>query len=436
MAEETLVVLKRRELPNSWTLGPFVETGGYEALRKALTEMTPQEVIEVVQASGLRGRGGAGMGTGLKWSLIPKDSPKARYVVCNADEGEPGAFHDRELMEVDPHALIEGMAICAYAIGAKHCFIYCRGEFILSHDRLADAIREAYENNYLGEGILGTDFSCDMVLHRGAGAYICGEETALLESLEGYRGMPRPRPPFPVTEGLYASPTVVNNVQSLQAAGQVVLNGADWYRQWGTERSPGTLVCSVSGAVNNPRNVEVPLGTSVGDVLELAGGVDDRGLKAFAPGGWSTPMLPGDRLDAQMDYEGMVAAGSVLGASSIIAVPNDMCIVRAVWRGSRFYSHESCGKCTPCREGTYWVEHILERIEHGRGRPGDIDKLDQVNTGMSGFKSLCALAEFAAGPVGSSIVHFREEYEEHVRLGRCPMSPEGSDEPEPAAAAG
>jgi len=419
--EQTLVVLKRRGLENGWTLGPFVETGGYQALRKALTEMSPQDVIDVVEASGLRGRGGAGMGTGLKWKLIPKDSPKARYVVCNGDEGEPGAFHDRELMETDPHALIEGMVICAYAIGAKHCFIYCRGEFIHAHNRLRDAIREAYDNNYLGEKILGTDFSCDLVLHRGAGAYICGEETALLESLEGFRGMPRPRPPFPVTEGLYASPTVVNNVQSLQAAGQVVLNGAEWYRQWGTERSPGTLVCSVSGAVNNPGNFEVPLATPVSDLLELAGGVDDRGIKAFAPGGWSTPMLPGDRTDATMDYEGMVAAGSVLGASSIIVVPQDMCIVRAVWRGSKFYSHESCGKCTPCREGTYWVEQILERIETGRADANDVDRLRRVNEGMSGFKSLCALAEFAAGPVGSSLVHFRDEYDEHVRLGACPF---------------
>ena len=424
MAEETLVVLKRRDVANSWTLAAFLETGGYQALRKALSEITPQQVIEIVQASGLRGRGGAGMGTGLKWSLIPKDSPKARYIVCNGDEGEPGAFHDRELMEVDPHALIEGMLVAAYAVGAKHCFIYCRGEFILAHQRLESAIREAYENNYLGERILGTDFSCDMVLHRGAGAYICGEETALLESLEGFRGMPRPRPPFPVTEGLYACPTVVNNVQSLQAAGQIVLNGADWYRQWGTEKSPGTLVCSVSGAVRNPRNVEVPLATTVRDVLELCGGVDERGIKAFAPGGWSTPMLPPDSLDAGMDYEGMVAAGSVLGASSIIVVPSDACIVRAVWRGSKFYSHESCGKCTPCREGTYWVEHILERIEHGRGRPGDVERLQRVNDGMSGFKSLCALAEFAAGPVGSSLIHFRDEYEEHIRLGACPSRPE------------
>ncbi len=420
MAEETLVVLKRREMSEPWSFQTFVDSGGYQAIRKAVTEMTPEEVIKLVQDSGLRGRGGAGMGTGLKWSLIPKDSPKARYVVCNGDEGEPGAFHDRELMETDPHALIEGMLCAAYAIGARHCFIYCRGEFILARDRLAKAIQEAYDNNYLGENIMGTTFSCDMVLHRGAGAYICGEETALLESLEGYRGMPRPRPPFPVTEGLYASPTVVNNVQSLQAAGQVILNGAEWYRRWGTEKSPGTLVCSVSGAVNNPRNVEVPLGTSVADVLELCGGVDDRGLKAFAPGGWSTPMLPPDKLDATMDYEGMVAAGSVLGASSIIAVPNDMCIVRAVWRGSKFYSHESCGKCTPCREGTYWVERILEDIEHGRADERDLERLEAVNNGMSGFKSLCALAEFAAGPVGSSIVHFREEYEEHIRLKACP----------------
>ena len=421
---ETLVVLKRRELPTPWAIDTYLETGGYDGLRKAVLEMTSEEVIKTIQDSGLRGRGGAGMPTGLKWSLIPKDSPKARYVVCNGDEGEPGAFHDRELMETDPHALIEGMLICAYAIGAKHAFIYLRGEMMLAKKRLEDAIREAYSRGFVGENIFDTDFSCELVLHRGAGAYICGEETALLESLEGNRGMPRPRPPFPVTEGLYASPTVVNNVQSLQAAAQIVLNGADWYKQWGTEKSPGTLVCSVSGAVNNPRNVEVPLGTTVADVLALAGGVDERGMKAFAPGGWSTPMLPADKTDATMDYEGMVAAGSVLGASSIIVVPNGMCIVKAVWRGSQFYAHESCGKCTPCREGTYWVEHILERIETGRGRPGDVERLDKVNSGMSGFKSLCALAEFAAGPVGSSIIHFRDEYEEHIKLGACPYEKE------------
>jgi NADH-quinone oxidoreductase subunit F len=324
------------------------------------------------------------------------------------------------MMEVDPHALLEGLAIASYAIGGRQAFIYCRGEFILAYERLERAIRDAYSRGFLGENIFDTDFSCDIVVHRGAGGYICGEETALLESLEGYRGMPRSRPPFPAVEGLYASPTVVNNTQTLMNVPAIVCNGAEWFRQWGTEKSPGTAVVSVSGAVRQPRNIEVPMGTTVRECIELAGGIDDRGMKAFCPGGSSTPMLVAEHLDVGMDYESLMAVGSVLGATAIIVVPRTACIVRAVWRWMKFYEHESCGKCTPCREGTYWLAHVLERIENGHGQEQDLRVLTTVSDNMAG-KTLCALADFAAGPVLSSLKYFRDEYEQHVRDGACPF---------------
>ncbi len=423
MPETSEVIFKRRGHPQSYSVEHYLDTEGYEGLRKAVTEMTPQEVIDAVDASGLRGRGGAGFPTGRKWSFIPKDSPKPRYVVANCDEGEPGAWHDREMMETDPHALLEGLAVASYAIGGKKAFIYCRGEFVLAHERLEQAIRDAYGRGFLGENIFDTDFSCDIVLHRGAGGYICGEETALLESLEGYRGMPRSRPPFPAVEGLYASPTVVNNTQTLMNAGPIVRNGVEWFRQWGTEKSPGTAVVSVSGAVRAPRNIEVPMGTTVRECIELAGGIDDRGMKAFCPGGSSTPMLIEEHLDTGMDYESLMAVGSVLGATAIIVIPKTMCIVRAVARWMIFYEHESCGKCTPCREGTSWLAQVLERIEEGHGTNRDLALLENVSKNMAG-KTLCALADFAAGPVLSSLKYFFDEYEEHVRIGGCPMKRE------------
>ena len=331
-------------------------------------------------------------------------------------------------MEVDPHALIEGMVICAYAIGAKHCFIYCRGEFILARDRLEAAIREAYENNYLGDKILGTDFSCEMVLHRGAGAYICGEETALLESLEGYRGMPRPRPPFPVTEGLYACPTVVNNVQSLQAAGQVVLNGAEWYRQWGTEKSPGTLVCSVSGAVNDPRNVEVPLGTTVGERPRARGRRrrprHSRRSRRAAGRRRCCPATASTRRWTTKAWSRRARCSARARSSRCrtTCASSERC--GAARSSTRTSPAGSARRAARARTGS---STSSSGSRHGRGRPGDVDRLDKVNTGMSGFKSLCALAEFAAGPVGSSIVHFRDEYEEHIRLGG--VSAHGRQEP-------
>jgi NADH-quinone oxidoreductase subunit F len=421
MPETPEVLLRRRGMRDSFTLRTFTETGGYEALRKALTEMTPDDVLQVVDASGLRGRGGAGFPTGRKWSFVPKDSSKPRYVVCNADEGEPGTFHDREVMEVDPHLLLEGIALASYAIGCRTAFIYLRGEMLEAYRRLDGALREAHEAGFLGERILGTGFSLDIVLHRGAGGYICGEETALLESIEGYRGMPRSRPPFPAVEGLYGCPTVVNNVLTLASVGPIVRNGAEWFRQWGTQSSPGTIVVSVSGAVQRPRNIEVPMGTTVRECIDLAGGlIPGRGLKAFAPGGSSTPMLSADYLDVGMDYESIAEAGSALGATSVIVVPEDVCIVRAVARWMDFYEHESCGKCTPCREGTYWLAHVLHRIEEGRGQARDLALLERVTENMVG-KTLCALADFAGGPVTSSMRFFRDEYERHIREGACPF---------------
>lgn len=422
MVDTDRVIFRRRGHPQGHTIEHYLETDGYEALRRAVDEMSPQDVIDVIDASGLRGRGGAGFPTGRKWSFIPKDSPKPRYVVANCDEGEPGAFHDREMMETDPHALLEGLAIASYAIGGRKAFIYCRGEFVGAYERLETAIREAYGRGFLGEEILGTDFHCDIVLHRGAGGYICGEETALLESLEGYRGMPRSRPPFPAVEGLYASPTVVNNTQTLMAVPPIVLRGAEWFRQWGTEKSPGTAVCSVSGAVRKPGNFEVPMGTTVRELIELAGGVDARGMKAFCPGGSSTPMLTEEHLDMPMDYESVQAAGSALGATAVIVIPKTACIVRTVWRWMGFYEHESCGKCTPCREGTYWLWHVLRRIEQGEGSARDLELLQSVSDNMTG-RALCALADFATGPVVSSLKYFREDYEAHVREGACPLSP-------------
>ena len=328
-------------------------------------------------------------------------------------------------MEVDPHSLLEGIAIASYAIGSRLSFIYLRGEMLLAKERLEQALSEAYAAGHLGQDVYGSGFGIDIVLHRGAGAYICGEETALLESLEGYRGMPRTRPPFPAVEGLYASPTVVNNVQTLAACGPIVRNGAEWFRQWGTEQSPGTMVFSVSGAVRRPGNYEIPLGTPVREVLEIAGGLTERGMKAFAPGGSSTPLLTKEHLDVPMDFESIAQAGSILGTGATIVLPEDMCIVRAVLRWMEFYEHESCGKCTPCREGTYWLTNILRRIEVGEGRMEDLALLESVTGRMVG-KTLCVLADGAGAPLTSSLRYFRDEYVAHVTERRCPSRPVAS----------
>jgi len=398
----------------------YLEHGGYESLRKALA-MAPDDLTEEVKASGLRGRGGAGFPTGVKWSFIPKDTGKPIYLACNADEGEPGTFKDRELMERDPHQLIEGIAIASYAVGCHQAFIYMRGEFLEPARRVERAIAEAYDRGFLGKGIAGSGFDLDVVMHRGAGSYECGEETALLESLEGYRGQPRLRPPFPAVAGLYGSPTVINNVETLSTVPHVIRMGAEGFSRIGTEKSTGTKIFSVSGKVERPGNYEAPMGTPARVIIdELAAGVrGGKALKAWVPGGSSTPFLTPDHLDTPMDFESISEQKSLLGTGAVVVLDEDDCIVDAVLRWTQFYAHESCGKCTPCREGTWWMTKVLYRMEHGGGRLDDVEIMLDVGDNIL-FKSLCALGDGAVSPIESSIRHFREEYVEHVKAGGCP----------------
>jgi NADH-quinone oxidoreductase subunit F len=417
---ETRIVTRRmREFPDdAWKIDRVLADGGYEAARRAVTTMSPDELIDLVKASGLRGRGGAGFPTGVKWSFVPKDVfPK--YVVVNHDEGEPGTFKDRELAELDPHQLIEGITIAAWANQAEKAFIYCRGEFALGARRMDAALNEAYDRGFLGKGVFGSDYDLDIVLHRGAGAYICGEESALLDSLEGFRGQPRLRPPFPAVKGLYGQPTVINNTETLSTLPAIVANGPDWFKRWGTEKSPGTKMLSVSGHVQKPGNYEVPLGTSLADVLELAGGLfPGRTLKAVIPGGASAPLLT--TTDIAMDFEALKEAGTMLGSGAIVFMDDTTCMVRNALVTTEFFEHESCGKCTPCREGTWWAVKVLERIEHGEGRPEDMDLLLDICNGIDG-RSFCPLGDAASWALRSNVKLFREEFEEHVSSGRCPF---------------
>jgi NADH-quinone oxidoreductase subunit F len=421
--DEVLMVNKRlREYPeDSWTLERALDDGAYDGLKKTLDELTPDETIDLVKASGLRGKGGAGFATGMKWSFVPKDVfPK--YVVINHDEGEPGTFKDREIAEGDPHQLIEGIAITAWAVQANVAFIYCRGEFALGSRRIDQAIAEAYEKGFLGQGICGSKFDLDIVLHRGAGAYICGEESALLDSLEGFRGQPRLKPPFPAVKGLYGQPTVINNTETVSTLPHIVVNGVDWFRRWGTEKSPGTKVFSVSGHVGSPGNYEVPYGTSLADLLELAGGMDGgKKLKAIIPGGASAPLLTS--ADNALDFESLKDAGTMLGSGAVVYMNEDTCMVRNALVTTEFFSHESCGKCTPCREGTWWGVKVLERIEHGEGRMEDMDLLLEVCDRIDG-RSFCPLGDAAAWALRSNVKLFRDEFETHVREGRCPFGDE------------
>jgi NADH-quinone oxidoreductase subunit F len=399
----------------------YVETGGYASLRKALG-MTPGEVVEEVKASGLRGRGGAGFPTGSKWQFVPQDTGKPTYMVVNFDESEPGTFNNRELVERDPHLLLEGAAIGAFAIRSHSIYIYCRGEFVYPSVVLEKAIAEAYANGVFGITTMGVDWPLDVVLHRGAGAYICGEETALLESLEGRRGQPRLRPPFPVAVGLYASPTAINNVETLCNVPAIVDRGATWYAGTGTEKSPGTKMFSVSGKVNNPGNFEAPMGTTARTLIEdHAGGVlDGHRVKAWTPGGSSTPLLTDEHLDTPMDFESVQAAGSLLGTAAMMVLDDRDCVVDAVLRMTRFYAHESCGKCTPCREGTWWMSRVLTRIQNGFGREQDLPLLSDVS-GKILFKAFCALADGAVSPIQSSLKYFPDEYRAHIEGRACPF---------------
>ena len=421
--EEVRMVTRRlREYPeDSWTVSRAISDGAYESARKAVTSINSDDLIELIKASGLRGRGGAGFPTGTKWSFVPKDVfPK--YIVINHDEGEPGTFKDRELAESDPHQLVEGIIIAAWANKAEKAFIYCRGEFALGSRRLDRAIRDAYEKGFLGRGIFGSSFDLDIILHRGAGAYICGEESALLDSLEGHRGQPRLRPPFPAVKGLYGQPTVVNNTETLSALPSIVANGPDWFRQWGTEQSPGTKVLSVSGHVNKPANYEVPLGTSFAHVLELAGGmVNGNEVKAIIPGGASAPLLTST--DVAVDFEALKDAGTMLGSGAIVFMDQSTCMVRNALVTTEFFEHESCGKCTPCREGTWWAVHVLERIEHGEGWQEDMDLLLDIADGMDG-RSFCSLGDAASWALRSNVKLFRDEFQQHVTEGSCPFEDE------------
>jgi NADH-quinone oxidoreductase subunit F len=423
MAEPgTRIVTATWDDPEVFGFDGYRAAGGYEGLRAALG-MSAAEVIDVVKSSGLRGRGGAGFPTGVKWSFVPQDTEKPTYVVANFDESEPGTFNNREIVEREPHRFLEGVAIAAYAVQSHTAFVYCRGEFLWPGRILGDAIADAYANGVLGDSVLGSGYRLDVVLHRGAGAYICGEETALLSSLEGYRGQPRLRPPFPAVEGLYASPTVINNVETLANVPSIMTRGAEWFAAIGTEKSPGTKIFSVSGKVERPGNYELPMGTPLRTLLEEhAGGVlGGKRLKAWTPGGSSTPMLTDEHLDVGLDFESVAAAGSLLGTGAIIVMDETDCIVEAVRRLVAFYAHESCGKCTPCREGTWWVSRVLARIEQGYGRAEDLPLLDELCRNIL-FKAFCALADGAVSPIQSSLAHFRDEYERHVAEHRCPFT--------------
>ena len=414
------LLFKDIDTPGLAGIDVYRQTGGYEVVREVVGKRAPDEVIEVVKASGLRGRGGAGFPTGLKWGFVPKQTPKPKYLVCNADESEPGTFKDRELMEKDPHRLIEGMILTAWAIQANTGYIYLRGEFEYIQRIIDRALAEARQAGLIGAKVAGSDFRFELFTHLGAGAYICGEETALLSSLEGYRGQPRLKPPFPAVEGLYACPTVVNNTETLMNVPFILKNGAPWFRQWGTEKSPGTKIFSVSGPVKRPGNYEVPMGLPLSTLIqEHCGGMrPGMKLKAVIPGGSSVPLLPASMVDTALDFEAMVAAGTLLGSGGVIVIDEGTCIVDALWNITRFYEHESCGKCTPCREGTYWMSEVFERLEAGHGRERDIDLLADVSDNILG-KSFCALGDAAAMPVLGAIKHFRAEFEYHVTHRRC-----------------
>jgi NADH-quinone oxidoreductase subunit F len=411
--------------PRSWTLSTYEELEGYRGLRKALTAQ-PDELIALVRESNLRGRGGAGFVTGMKWQFIPQNDAKPHYLVVNADEGEPGTCRDAPLMMYDPHSLIEGIAITCYAVRARQAFIYVRGELVHAQRRLRNAINEAYAAGYLGTNILGSGFDCEVILHSGAGAYICGEETALLDSLEGYRGQPRLKPPFPATHGLYASPTVVNNVGTIASVPSIVLGGADWWKQMGPAGSPGTSIFSLSGRVTRPGQYEAPMGSTLRELLEMAGGVrDGHELKFWTPGGSSTPLFTAEHLDLPLDFDSVVKAGSMNGTSALMIFDENDCVVRAVKKWCEFYAHESCGKCTPCREGTFWYVQIYDRLERGEASEQDIDTLLDLSENILG-RSFCALGDGAVSPVTSSIKYFRDEYVAHYEGGGCPFAEEST----------
>ena len=399
----------------------YLDHGGYQAARKAL-RMEPDEIIDQVKRSGLRGRGGAGFPTGLKWGYMPRESDTPKIIAVNTDEGEPGTFKDREIVEQDPHQVIEGVLIAAYAVGASRAYVYIRGEFFLGVKRWIKAIADAYEFGYLGNNVQGSGFDLDMSVHRGAGAYICGEETAMLESLEGKRGLPRRKPPYPTTEGLFGLPTLVQNIETLACIPHIILNGPKWFSSIGTEQSTGPKIFSVSGHVRSPGNYELPLGIPLRAIIEdHAGGVPGgRKIKAVIPGGASTPMLPAEALEVRMSFEDLAAAGSALGTGGVIVMDERVCMVEATRRLSKFFAHESCGRCTPCRIGSQRIYEILDRMVHGQGKPGDIDLLHELVEGIDGH-TFCPMGSALVNPVRSALKYFYAEFEYHITHKRCPV---------------
>ncbi|MGZ4631593.1 MAG: NADH-quinone oxidoreductase subunit NuoF [Actinomycetes bacterium] len=410
----------------SWTRAVYERFDGYKALRTALKK-SPEDIVSMVKESELRGRGGAGFPTGNKWGFIPQGGDKPVYLVVNADESEPGTCKDIPLMMANPHELVEGVVIASYAIRARHAFIYVRGEVVHVLRRVQNAVREAYEAGYLGSDILGSGYDLELTVHAGAGAYICGEETALLDSLEGRRGQPRLRPPFPAIAGLYSSPTVINNVETIASDPSIVRNGPAWFAAMGThdedprKRSKGFTLYSLSGHVARPGQFEGPMGLTLRELLDLAGGVrEGHRLKFWTPGGSSTPLLTDAHLDVPLSYEGVAAAKSMLGTKALQIFDETTCVVRAVLRWTEFYAHESCGKCTPCREGTFWLVQILRRLENGHGSDEDLEKLLDISDNILG-RAFCALGDGATSPITSSLQYFRDEYVAHYEHGGCPF---------------
>ncbi|MGI8782485.1 MAG: NADH-quinone oxidoreductase subunit NuoF [Acidobacteriota bacterium] len=406
--------------PEARKIDFYTRNGGYQTLERVLREWQPAAVIDEVKKSNLRGLGGAGFPAGMKWSFVPRDSTKPKYLVVNADEGEPGTFKDRYIMEWDPHMLLEGMAICSYAVGIHTAYIYIRGEYVRQIAILEQAIAEAYEKQFLGKNILGTDFHLDVHIHRGAGAYICGEETGLLESLEGKKGWPRLKPPFPAVVGVFGCPTVINNVETLAHVPAILRNGGEWFAALGSPKNGGTRLYSISGHVERPGLYELPMGTPLRSMIyEHAGGIrGGKKLKAVIPGGASASILTADEIDIPMDFDSLAKAGSMLGSAGVVIMDEDTCMVRALSVLSRFYAHESCGQCTPCRQGTGWLEQILDRILQGEGTESDLKNLISISKNIMG-NTICALGDAAALPVISYTTKFMSEFEHHVKHGRC-----------------
>ncbi|MBA4315085.1 MAG: NADH-quinone oxidoreductase subunit F [Alcaligenaceae bacterium] len=406
---------------SNWDLKGYEARGGYKALRKILTAGISQEdVIAEVKKSALRGRGGAGFPTGLKWSFMPRQFPGQKYLACNSDEGEPGTFKDRDILRYNPHSVIEGMAIAAYAMGISVGYNYIHGEIWETYERFEEALEQARAAGYLGDNIMGSKFSFQLHAHQGYGAYICGEETALIESIEGKKGQPRFKPPFPASYGIYGKPTTINNTETFAAVPFIIQNGGDWFLELGKPNNGGTKIFSISGDVEKPGNYEIPLGTPFATLLEMAGGMKGgRKIKAVIPGGSSMPVLPGDVMMAtDMDYDSIAKAGSMLGSGAVIVMDETRCMVKSLLRLSYFYYEESCGQCTPCREGTGWLYRIINRIEHGEGRPEDLDMLNSIADNIQG-RTICALGDAAAMPVRAFLKHFHEEFEHHITHKSC-----------------